>query len=337
MRFVFLFLVCSFCLLLAGCGVQGEPLPPLLNVPERAEVQGVQRGNRVLLSWPMPARTTEGEATRPEKLGPVEVYRAVLPGLRAEVSERDFEPAAERVAALPAGHVEYSEDVPASRVGSTAAYAVRWLNRRGDSAGFSNIVSVPLLAAPPPPGSLRVQSTERAVVLEWSPVRGASGYHLYRAEGAANGAVWQMAAQTQDPRHADENFQFGRSYRYMVRAVTSEGAFRAESADSPVVSTQPEDIFPPRAPVHLTAVPARTDALLVDLSWEPNSEADLAGYNLFRSENGSPPRRLNTELLLSPVFRDTAVQPGVSYSYAVSAVDRKGNESALSAPAEVRP
>lgn len=335
--------LCALCasainlLSLAGCGVQGEPLPPLLHVPERAEVQGVQRGERVLLSWAMPARTTEGEAVRREKLGPVEVYRAVLPGLRAEVSEQEFEAAAERVAALPALQIEYSEEAPASRAGATAAYAVRLLNRRGDSAGFSNIAAVPLLAALPAPGAIHLRATEQAILLEWPPVAGASSYHLYRAEGPTPGAGWELAAQTEQPRHADENFQYGREYRYLARAVAAQGAFRAESADSPVVSIRPEDVFPPRAPAHLTAVLGRADAPLVELSWEPNPEADLAGYNLFRSENGQPLGRLNTELLISPTFRDTAVRRGTSYSYAVSAVDRKGNESARSEVVQVQP
>ena len=319
---------------MAGCGVQGEPLPPLLNVPEPAEIRGVQQGDRVLLGWRTPARTTEGVAVRPQKLGPVEVYRAVLPGLRAEVSQQEFEAAAEQVAVLPGLQEQYSEQVPEARVGSTAAYAVRLLNRRGDSAGFSNIAAVPLLAPLPAPASIRLQVTEQAIVLEWPPVPGTAAYHLYRTEGAN---PWELAARTAQPRHADQRFQYGLEYRYLVRAVTAQGEFRAESPDSPVAFTRPEDVFPPQVPVDLTTVVERIAVPLVGLSWKPNPEADLAGYNLFRGENDGPPRRLNSELLFSPTFLDTTVGPGNTYSYAVSAVDRKGNESARSKTVHVRP
>ena len=48
-------------------------------------------------------------------------------------------------------------------------------------------------------------------------------------------------------------------------------------------------------------------------------------------------RGLNTELLLSPTFQDATIRPGISYRYAVNAVDRKGNESARSGTVLVRP
>ena len=294
----------------------------------------MQRGDRVRLAWRTPGRTTEGETVRPKKLGPVEVYRAVLPGLRGEVGPQEFQAAASRLLALPALQEQYSEPVPDDRVGSTAAYAVRLLNRRGDSAGFSNIVAVPLLTALPAPATIRLQVTERAILLEWPPVPGAAAYHLYRARDEG---PWELAAQTAHPRHADERFHYGLDYRYLVRAVAVQGPFRAESPDSPVAFTRPKDLFPPQVPADLTALLEPTAPPLVQLSWKPNLELDLAGYNLFRSENGGPPRRLNTDLLVSPTFQDATIRPGTTYSYAVSAVDAKGNVSARSETVLVRP
>ena len=205
----------------------------------------MQRGDRVWLAWRTPARTTEGATVRPKKLGPVEVYRAVLPGLRAEVSPQEFQAAASRVASLPALQEQYNEPVPDGRVGSTAAYAVRLLNRRSDSAGFSNIAAVPLLAALPAPAKIRLQVTEREILLEWPPVPGAAAYHLYRAKGEG---PWELAAQPAQPAHADAPFDYGRDYRYLVRAVTIQGTFRAESPDSPIAFIRPEDLFPPQVP-----------------------------------------------------------------------------------------
>jgi fibronectin type 3 domain-containing protein len=68
----------------------------------------------------------------------------------------------------------------------------------------------------------------------------------------------------------------------------------------------------------------------IDLVWAPNSEPDLAGYNLYRAETGSEPQRVNQEPLKSPAYRDGNVTPGRQYTYAVAAVDVRGNESAHS-------
>ena len=65
----------------------------------------------------------------------------------------------------------------------------------------------------------------------------------------------------------------------------------------------------------------------VDLSWAPNLEGDLAGYNVFRSGGGEGPKKLNEKLVPVPSFRDETVVPGKSYQYSVSAVDLRGNES----------
>ncbi len=346
----FVLLALAACALAAvGCGVQGEPLPPLLNVPLRAEIAGVQRGSRALLSWQMPAQTTEGQAVRPDKLGPVEVYRAALPGLRAAVSLQEFQAAAQRIAQLPPLQTQYVEELPRERAGGTLAYAVRLLNRHGDAAGFSNIAAIPVLAALPAPPRLRAEPTEKAVVVEWPAVPGAAAYHLYRAEEPQpdrGSPSFQLLARvpapdstTQPVRYPDPDFAFDRRYRYFVRAVGVRGPFQAESEDSPPVAIRPEDTFPPGVPGGLVAVvtAASGGAPVVELTWEPNTEADLAGYAVFRGENGGAVRRLNSNLLQSPAFRDENVRAGTAYTYAVSAVDQKGNESARSEAVTVKP
>jgi fibronectin type 3 domain-containing protein len=69
----------------------------------------------------------------------------------------------------------------------------------------------------------------------------------------------------------------------------------------------------------------------IDLIWAPVTNADLAGYNVYRSEtNGAAGEKivkLNSELVKSPSYRDTAVASGKTYTYSVSAVDVRGNES----------
>ncbi len=68
----------------------------------------------------------------------------------------------------------------------------------------------------------------------------------------------------------------------------------------------------------------------IDLTWAPNIESDLAGYNVFRHEEGAQPVKINSEVVKSPAFRDDKVIPGHRYFYSVSAVDLRGNESGRS-------
>jgi fibronectin type 3 domain-containing protein len=101
----------------------------------------------------------------------------------------------------------------------------------------------------------------------------------------------------------------------------------------------PKDVFPPAMPQGLLAVfiPATQGTTAhIELSWGINSESDLAGYWVFRSEQpDTPGQRINTELLLTPTIRDMTAVQGKRYTYRVSAVDRSGNESSLSSPVTV--
>ena len=68
------------------------------------------------------------------------------------------------------------------------------------------------------------------------------------------------------------------------------------------------------------------------LLWEAGREPDLAGYRVWRRVAG---KGIFEPLTARPVaentYSDGAAAPGVRYEYAVSAVDKAGNESARSA------
>ena len=149
-----------------------------------------------------------------------------------------------------------------------------------------------------------------------------------------------MLAQTSATEYRDMSFQFGHTYLYRVRAVEQFGPATIESADSAPAVLTAKDIFPPAAPRDLEAVSVATTKeapASVELTWTINTEPDLAGYNVYRSENPETPgQKLNSELLLVPTFRDISVVPGKSYFYRVGAVDQSGNESPLSSPVEAQ-
>ncbi|HUX69140.1 MAG TPA: LamG-like jellyroll fold domain-containing protein, partial [Cellulomonadaceae bacterium] len=93
----------------------------------------------------------------------------------------------------------------------------------------------------------------------------------------------------------------------------------------------PADTIAPAAPTGLTATAANGSATL---TWTANTEADLAGYNLYRSlsspvdTTGSP---LNgVDLLQVTTFTDTGLTNGTTYHYALVALDGANNRSTAS-------
>ena len=68
----------------------------------------------------------------------------------------------------------------------------------------------------------------------------------------------------------------------------------------------------------------------MDLIWSPDTDADLAGYNVYRREQGGEAAKLNSDLVKTPAYRDVTVQSGKTYFYSVSGIDVRGNESARS-------
>ncbi len=135
-----------------------------------------------------------------------------------------------------------------------------------------------------------------------------------------------------DPGQAlDNSALLNRQYRYVVERVVTRAvsgqSVEVQGAPSDAIVVTTTDVFPPAVPLGLVAV-ADAAAGAIDLSWSPNSDSDLAAYHVFRRDidAGLPAQQIasvNTE----PSFRDTGVQPGHTYAYSVSAIDKNGMES----------
>jgi hypothetical protein len=150
--------------------------------------------------------------------------------------------------------------------------------------------------------------------------------------------------QSPDPGGTiDHTAQMGETYRYTsqrVRTVSLGGhTLELRSAVSQPVTIAMRDTFPPHTPSSLEAVPGGATAAdrSIDLSWTPDTDADLAGYFVYRQEvdpkgvvTGTV-TRLNTTPVVGPAYRDQTALAGHRYAYRVTAVDTAGNESAPSA------
>jgi hypothetical protein len=141
----------------------------------------------------------------------------------------------------------------------------------------------------------------------------------------------------------DHTVQFGETYRYTahrVRTVSLSGhSLELRSPSSLPAILLVKDTFPPATPTGLAAVPGGVtpaDAS-IDLSWEPDTDPDLAGYIVYRQQVDSsgaltgPTTRLNALPLPGPAYRDQTAVVGHRYAYRITAIDIVGNESAPSA------
>ena len=120
----------------------------------------------------------------------------------------------------------------------------------------------------------------------------------------------------------------GTMYRYRVQAVNGDQHQSEVSAEAAVT---PQDVFPPAVPAELSGVQG---VGTIELVWQRNTEEDFAGYNVFRATGGGEFEKIAGPID-APAYSDRAVEAGKTYRYAVSALDRAGNESARTAPVEV--
>lgn len=355
------------CVFWAGCAAPGAPTPPRPVVPIAVtDLAAHQAGDSVLLEFTLPRQSTAQEplAEPPS----VEIYRASLsPGSSAGPKTAwrlAYAIPSERVNAYLKGNLlEFRDPLTAEELahvpGLVMAYMVRTTEAKGHASPDSNAVTVPTYPAPPTPAALQAKVTQTAIVISWNvppPPANISiaGTRIYRAEfhseSEAAAATQNLSTMNLQPvsglipaaspaEFRDATFAFGNVYVYLARTVAHFGAATVESADSLPVVITPRDIFPPAAPQGLEAVgipaSAQTPAY-VELTWSISPEADLAGYRVYRSEQeGERGEKIGPALLPSPAFHDNGVTPGQTYFYRVSAVDRSGNESPLSAPVRV--
>ncbi len=143
----------------------------------------------------------------------------------------------------------------------------------------------------------------------------------------------------------DKAIRFGQTYEYraqrVARVTVGSKTLELDGEFSAPVRVEALDIFPPAVPTGLAAVATVGEAGTgpsIDLSWQPDTETDLAGYAVYRREDGGTnetwQRISPAQPLVPPGFHDAQVQPGHTYRYAVTAIDQGGHESARSVETE---
>jgi len=344
-------------LLLAGCAQTGVPLPPSLELPRPpSDLRAVRKANLVTLTWEEPTITTDHQIVR--YLGPTQVCRltdamATTCGVPVQIFPAPTNmpgKSAKKSSGKQGTLLTYVDTLPANLLtddpNAEITYAVEVLNRNARSAGLSNRVQVPAIRTLPAPADLSAELNDDGVLLKWTSTGAPPNkpevqyrYRIYRREeSAAKEAVaGEVPVGAAGPEHFLDSIEWEKTYIYRITAVSiitrAAGEVQVEGDDSPALRVVAHDVFPPSVPAGLQAVySGEGQKLFIDLIWAPVASADLAGYNVYRSESGGAFVKINSDLVKTPSYRDTAVAAGKTYTYAISAIDVRGNESGQSEP-----
>jgi len=239
------------------------------------------------------------------------------------------------------------------------AVGVNTREKRGPS---SKRVLVPLVAPPAAPSAPAITYDEKAIALKWAPPpswapvqpapKEGEGllparyigmelpsltYNVYdvspsvaAAAAATPAALAGELRLTKSPiaatAYEDNRMDWDKTRCYAVRAFETVAGQTLESDAAQPVCVTLKDTFPPAAPKNLQPVASEG---VISLIWEPNGEADLAGYVVLRGSAAATLEPITPAPITATVFEDK-VAAGTRYVYAVRAADRAGNLSPTS-------
>jgi hypothetical protein len=338
-------------LVLTACATIGPPLPPSLDLPKPpSDLRATRKGDHVILTWTAPSVTTDRQTAR--SIGPTRICRGLEPTLAqcgTAVGEAVAQPSTATNASVNAKITRsYTDTLPGQLQTDSPSrfvtYAVEALNASGRGAGLSNQVRISLARTLPPPQDFAASVTSQGVVLTWNsnalPTDSTlAAHYVYRVYRRAKGGTEQIlagqipAGKQRSLSLTDSSIEWENTYEYHAETVTviapdNQSEVQVEGDDTPEVEAFAHDVFPPAVPSGLQAVSSGPgQKTFVDLIWAPVTDVDLDGYNVYRHEEGSPPVKLNAEPLKTPAYRDGTVSSGKTYSYSVSSIDVRGNES----------
>lgn len=346
---VFLFSLCF----IFSCGKKGPISPPFIRIPQTIEAWAAfQRGEHIVIEWTNPSSYEDGrplpgvsgvelwvcERERPASGEPEDVAADAFPDeakLAQNLTEDKFpEHLKDAEKNRPPLELTMAYRLPKEAAGKKSfSFGLRVRDTRGRKSGLSGIRRVEPKALPLPPKGVQTTVFEDRVEIRWEPPAGnidgsspafVKGYNVYRSAGRGRPRLLNSSLVL-NRTFDDRDFVFESNYLYFVRASFTETVPFEESEDSEPTRVVPRDVFPPSPPAGLTAI---SGAGMITLAWDANREKDLAGYRVWRKEEGRDDFQLLTPVPISAAsFNDSAVEKNRQYHYAITALDRAGNES----------
>lgn len=301
-------------LVVSGCGKVADPLPPVVRIPEPvSDFSIAQVGYNLRFVWTNPVRNID---QTPSQQFATAVIRA------------DDEVVLEVPASAPGQ--QQSEEIDARGfLGTTRSFSVQIGTGGNRFSTSSNRVSFSVVVVPGTVSNLTGVVDQDRIFLSWSPP--ADSAELVDSLRIYRSGEFLAELPGESTSFEDREFVPGTTYTYVLTALRllPDGNVREGPATQPLM-VEARDSIAPAAPGGLQL---RVVASGVFLIWSGGTETDIAGYRVFRATGpGAAFTPLNEELLLATGYDDAEYLPGDRY--AVSAVDRSGNESPLSEPVE---
>jgi hypothetical protein len=342
-----------------SCGKKGPLQPPIVRIPKTAEYVGlIQRGGKVLLRWKNPVNYIDGNPI----IGLSEVEIWLLEKSWEEIETPELTETGEPVESdwerefKKTGHLlltiskeelpDYIFDAEVENpvmqfiysldrdfMSKKCLFSIRVKDIRKRKSLYSTPISFDSKILSNPPVNLNAKVFADKIEMKWDPPGEnidlstpplVVGYNVFRSAGKSK-PVQLNSSLIKGQSYEDKTFIFGTTYSYFIRASATEFSPYQESEDSEVIEISPKDMFPPAPPKGIVLV---TGQDILSLSWDANQESDLKGYLVWkRAEGESEFVALMEEPILENTYTDSSVEKNVRYYYAITALDKAGNES----------
>jgi len=329
----------------AACGKRGDPLPPLRPLPAQITDLAVSRSaSRLQIAFTVPAANTDGST--PAAVDRVDVYAHTQPpGAPALTGAQLVAEAANLVTRLIVRPVDVPEPAgvsPLAPVQPRPGESVTVLDRsvtgpaegtryfvvvpvagsgRGRPGPLSVVAPVPLADLPAAPAGISVTHDEMRILLSWQPAAAGQQFRVLRTAEVLD----LTTAQTLTPAPQSETrfelpVEFGRQMCFSIQPLSVSGPVMIEGTPSPVQCLVPTDTYAPPVPTGLQAI---QEAGGITLIWTAVTVPDLAGYVVLRgAADGTMLVPLFPAPMAATTYRDTTAVAGMTYTYAVYAVDK---------------
>ena len=327
---------------LAGCGMPGAPQPPSLHLPVRVgDLSAVRTGNQVALTWSMPKRDTDKVPLKGNVTVRICRNESALRGCSAAATMQ----------LAPGADGAFTDTLPpalAAGAPRVLTYFVELDNRKGRSAGLSNGAQILAGEAPAAVDGLAAEMRRDGVLLRWAPAPSDAApvavrlvrklvtppanprrkkirarARSLRAPSRRSAPCWSSPARTWTALSTAASASarpMSIARNAWPASSSTEKRWNSPGRSRSPVRIEAVNVFPPAVPRGLAAVATAGEAgagPAIDLSWQPDTEADLAGYVVYRRE---PERRESSWQRISPAqpvvgpgFHDANVQPGHTY------------------------
>jgi hypothetical protein len=319
-----LWLSAAAILLAQSCGYIGPVMPPSLHIPVPvADLSVVETGDTLQLQFTLPRQTTDATA--------INKFREVQLRVGPDVTPFDFSAwlqGATAVAISPdQANAAANQSQPLKSTlsisdwaGKQVAVAVRTAEKDNHYSQWSNVVRLRIVEPLAPPVLQPASDPEGVKInIESFPKHGK--VRIFRRGPSDPQPVEAGVADTNE--FIDRGAEYGVAYTYTAVAFDDTDRANAIGKTSEPVPFTSVDTFPPGVPANVTALAGPAS---IEVSWTRGSEVDIRGYYVFRSVDGGAFEKVG-ELVTLPAFSDKNVQHGKKYSYQVSAVDLRNNES----------